>query len=142
MVYKSSVTVTMDTSATAACQFIKTVKNGSYSTSILDSLVHYSNCSLKRSGYLRNSASSVILMSLKVAALDTFQHKGLDKTVFQRTIFSIKYILINLCRNCFAKTVRSMLWCWKRVLNLTRHKHAIPPQCGGLQDLVVAQFFC
>lgn len=111
MVYKSPVKVNMDTSATAVCRFIKAVKNGSYSTSILDSLVHYSNCSLKRSGYLRNSASSVISISPKVDALDTFQNKGLDKTIFQRSIFSSMYILITLCRNCFAKMVCSMLGC-------------------------------
>lgn len=134
--------VTIDISAAAACQFIKPAKNGSYSTSVLDSLVHYSNCKPKISGHLRNSASSGISIFLKVAALDTFEYKGLDKRIFQRNIFSIKYILINLCRNCFAKNVCSMLGCWKEVFNLTRHMHAIHPWCVGLQDLVVAQFFC
>lgn len=131
MVHKSLVLITIDTSATAACQHTETMKNSSYSSSIMDSLVRYSNCNLKIYRYLRNTASSVISISLKVAVLDTFQHKGLDKTVFQRSIFSIKYILINLCGNCFAKAICSVLGWWKRVFNLVRHMPVIPPQCGG-----------
>lgn len=94
--------VPIDTSAEAACQFIKTIKNGSYNTFVLDSLVHYSTYSLKISGYFKNSASPVISISLKVPALDIFQHKGLNnisKRYLLHQVYPDQLVQELLCQN-------------------------------------------
>lgn len=88
--------------------------------------------------YLKNSANSVVLVSLNVVVLVTFQHKDLDKTIFWDNTFYNNCIQTKSSRNYFAK--KHALHVGNGCIKIQYTCTQFHPGVFGLQDLLAAQY--